>query len=94
MKIVSIIKKSIKDDIVRRVFIKNTFDGVITILGILLAFFIGFVLAVCLKFGANEDLRTESFYLKNILRNIINIDIKDSVEALLEAKRKARVGLK
>ena len=30
---------SFKDDIVRRVFIKNTFDGVITILGILIAFF-------------------------------------------------------
>lgn len=40
MKFISLIKKSFKDDIVRRVFIKNTFDGVITILGILIAFYL------------------------------------------------------
>jgi predicted membrane protein (TIGR00267 family) len=33
------LKLVFKDDIVRRVFVKNTFDGIITVLGILIAFF-------------------------------------------------------
>lgn len=39
MPFIKVFLNSFKDDIVRRVFIKNTFDGVITILGILIAFY-------------------------------------------------------
>lgn len=39
MSFVKVFFNSFKDGIVRRVFVKNTFDGVITILGILIAFY-------------------------------------------------------
>ena len=39
LRIINRFKKYFKDDIVRRVFIKNTFDGVITVLGILIALY-------------------------------------------------------
>ncbi len=40
MKLIRFIKNSFKDDIIRRVFVKNSFDGVITILGILIVFYL------------------------------------------------------
>lgn len=44
MKIVKSFKKFFKDDIIRRVFVKNTFDGVITVLGILVALYLADVM--------------------------------------------------
>ncbi len=57
MNIVKSFKKYFKDDIVRRVFVKNTFDGIITVLGILVALFFArimdtnIIIASCLGSG-------------------------------------------
>ena len=61
---------------------------------LILAGFIGFALSALLNSAAQADDQNEIFFLKQVLRNILQIDIKDSTEAILEAKRKARGGLK
>jgi predicted membrane protein (TIGR00267 family) len=90
---------SFKDDIVRRVFINNTFDGVITVLGIILAFFFAginqpsIIIVSCLGSGIAMGVSGifSSYLIETSERNL---KIKNLEKQLLKSLKSTKISKK